>query len=269
MKILGLTVLVFGLLFSAAAQTLEPEMQAVVDLQIQRLQSSDAETRRDAVQKLVLLENAVAARAALDALNDSSEIVRAVACKAAAVLPDEEAAAFLIPFLKPKNEKSEFVRREAASALGRAASKNAVPDLISSLQTDKTPSVRAASAIALGNIADERAIDSLTRILRLPDTKKIRKSVDEFVRRSAARALGEIRNKKAVPVLIEVLRDVKNSDDIRREAAFALGTIADDSAAEVLRENLNAKDYLLAEIAAEGLQKIADAQILKQSPLFN
>jgi HEAT repeat protein len=243
---------------SVFAQSVETPMQAVVEQEAQRLKSSDFETRFDAVHKLRLMENAVAARAAATALDDDSENVRAAACETVAFLANEDAALFLTPLLNPKKEKSEFVRREAAFALGEAISKTAVPALIQTLQTDKKPSVRAAAAIALGNIADERALQPLANVLLLPQTKKNNRVVDEFVRRSAAKSLGQIRRKEAVPALITALRDTNNAADIRRESAFALGLIADQSAAVVLKENLNAEDYLLAEIAANALQRIKE-----------
>lgn len=238
------------------AQTVEPAIIIAVEQQAERLKSSEVETRLDAIHKLRLMENAVAARAAAAALNDRAASVRAVACEAVAYLADEEAALFLTPLLNQKKEKNEFVRREAVFALGEAHSRTAVPALINLLQTDKKPSVRAAAAIALGKIADGQAINALANILLLPRTKKNNRTVDEFVRRTAAKALGEIRHVNAVPTLITALRDTTNADDVRREAAFALGIISDQSAAQVLQENLNSEDYLLAEIAANGLQRI-------------
>ncbi len=269
MKILPLAVCFFGFALGIFAQTddlqrqLTAQQEQQANSELTRLQSSDVETRRDAVSNLRLMENAAAARVAATALSDKSEIVRAVACEAVSYTTDEEAARFLIPLLLP-TEKSEYVRREAAFALGEALSKSAVPALIQVLQTDKKPSVRAAAAVSLGKIADERAIESLSQTLLLPDNKKNRRLVDEFVRRSAARALGEIRKKEAVPTLIAVLRDSSNADDVRREAAFALGLIADQSAINVLQENTNAQDYLLAEIARNALQRIRDSVVGNQ-----
>lgn len=260
MRLFGLTAFVLSLFVCGQAQTLEPQMQTAVDLQAERLKSSDAETRLDAVSKLRLLQNAVASRVAASALSDSAEIVRATAAEAAAYLPDEDSALVLTPLLNQKKEKSEFVRREAAFALGEAHSKTAVPALIQASQNDKQPSVRAAAAVALGKIADERAIEPLSQILLLPDTKKNRKVVDEFVRRSAAQSLGKIRHKNSVPALITALRDTNNTDDIRRESALALGLIADKSATQVLQENVNAKDYLLAEIAKNALERISNTE---------
>ena len=269
-----LAILIFGLFDEGAAQIFSPPDFAAIELQAERLKSSDAETRRDAAHQLRLMENAVAARVAMSALNDGAEIVRATAAEAAAFLPDEEAAQFLAPLLfaektkkksKPKfREESEFVRREAASALGEARSKTAVPALIETLQNDTEFSVRSAAAVALGKIGDERAVDALSQVLLAPKLKKSKKkelfTLEEFLRRSAARSLGQIRHKRAVPALIQALRDVSNVDDVRREAAFALGLIADKSATEVLQENLNAKDYLLAEISKTALQRIRNQE---------
>lgn len=246
--------IVFAVSTQIAAQEIDSQTQSAIELQAERLRASDAETRRDAAHRLRILENAAAARVAASALKDKSEIVRATAAEAAAFLPDAEAAAVLTPLLT--KDKSEFARREAAFALGEARSKSAVPALIQALQTDKKPGVRAAAAIALGKIGDARASNALSQILLLPDTKKNRKTVDEFTRRSAARSLGQIRDKSAVPSLIIALRDAKNAADTRREAARSLGAIADRSAVDVLRENANADDYLLAEIARSALQQI-------------
>ena len=254
----------FILSTQAAAQTTEPQLAFVIEQQTAPLNSTDIETRRNAVQTLRLLENPLAARAAVNALEDAAEIVRAEACEAAAFLPEPEAAEALTPLLI--KDKSEFVRREAAFALGSARSKTAVPALIQALQTDRKSSVRAAAAIALGKIGDSRAVVSLSATLLAPDTKKTRKTIDEFVRRSAARSLGEIKDKSAAPSLIQTLQNTKNPDDVRREAARALGVIADSSAVPVLQANLAAEDYLLAEIARAALKNIALNTDLQSSP---
>jgi HEAT repeat protein len=247
---------------SASAQTLEANEQALVNAQIERLKSSDVETRRDAVHQLFLLENAVAARAAAaTALRDKSEIVRATAAKTCAFLPGEEAANFLSQILT--RDKSEFVRRETAFALGNAHSEAAVTNLIQSLRNDKKASVRAAAAIALGQIADERAVAPLSQVLLAMRKKKKKDATEvEFLRRSAARALGETRFKSAAPALIIALQNANNADDVRREAAYALGIIADKSAVDVLTENLKNPDYLLMEIAKNALQRIQNSEVI-------
>lgn len=255
MKIVFFPALVFCFAVSLAAQQIEPEIERRIFIEVQKLKSADTETRRDSVYKLGLMQNAVASRAAAAAVSDSSEIVRAEVARAVVHLAAADAVRILLPLL---SDKSEFVRREAAYALGRTFDENAAADLIKTLQSDKAASVRAAAAIALGQIADESAVEPLSRILLAPKTKQNR-ILDEFVRRSAAKSLGEIRRRRAVPALIAALRDRTNTDDVRRESARALGFIADDSAFEILRENLNAEDYYLAEIAAEALERIRNS----------
>jgi HEAT repeat protein len=58
------------------------------------------------------------------------------------------------------------------------------------------------------------------------------------------------------------LQNSKEFDDVRREVAFALGAIGDASAIPVLQVNLIAKDYYLAKICAEALEKIDLRQTL-------
>lgn len=262
MKILLFPALVFGLVLALSAQTIEPEIERRIQIQVQKLQSADVETRRDAIYQLGALQNAVASQAAAAGLRDSAEIVRATAAKAVSFQASEDAARVLLPVL---NDKSELVRREVAFALGRALAKTAVESLVKTLQTDKASSVRAAAAIALGQLAVEQGIEPLARVLQAPKDKKNR-VLDEFVRRSAARSLGQIRHINAVPVLISALQDKTNADDIRREAARALGLIADERAVPVLQENLNAEDYYLAQISAEALQIIQNSA--KSKSLF-
>jgi HEAT repeat protein len=262
--------LIFTAFFSAACclivsgQIFTPPNQFAIDAQVARLRSDETETRRDAVHQLRLMQNAIASRAAMAVLRDKSEVVRAVAASAAAFLPDEEAAAALVPLLafdenkRPRfSEKSEFVRREAAFALGEARSKTSVPTLIKTLLKDSELSVRCAAAVALGKIADQRAVETLAQVLNAPKPRKEKLQTQyEFLRRSVAKSLGEIGDRRAVPILIQTLRESGNAADIRREAAFALGLIADRAAIDVLRENLNSEDDLLVEIARNALRRI-------------
>jgi HEAT repeat protein len=258
-KILCFLTLLLCLTFSVSAQDSQTTLQLEIERQTARLKSGDIEVRRDAAHQLRILENALSSKAADAALKDSADIVKATAAEAVVYKTSEDAVRDLLPLL---SEKSEFVRREAAFALGQTYDKSATPRLIQILQTDKLPSVRAAAAIALGEIADERAIESLGQILLMPKTKKNRRVVDDFVQRSAARSLGKIRFKRAVPFLITALRDTTNVDDVRRESAFALGLIADVSATEVLQAQLGAPDYLLAQTASDALERIRNSQIV-------
>lgn len=261
------------------AQTLSP---SDIENQAQRLNSTNEETRRDALHQLRVAETESASRAAARALNDKSEIVRATAPFSVLNLPADEAAQLLLPQLR---DKSEYVRRETAYALGKTRSPRAAQPLIEVLQKDKRYSVRCAAAVALGEIGDLAAVNPLVQVLR-----KAPKEDEEFLRRAAARAVGEIsettlqreffaqnqvkdfdlfvlRNRRsltekfpalhsAVEVLMRTLQNSSEADDVKREAAFALGAVGDLRAVSLLQIALSAEDNYLAEISREALKKI-------------
>jgi FOG: HEAT repeat len=249
---------------SSTSSTALTPAQRAIERERQRLSSSDTEERRDAVMRLGWMKRPESSRVAANALNDASEIVRATAASAVLSLPADEAAAVLLPLLQ---DKKEFVRQEAAYALGQTRSRNAVAALVLALERDKLPSVRGAAAVALGMIADESAAAALTRTLdpsfnapELANQKRRSKKEDNvFVLRAAARALGEIRSRVGVPALIAVMANERADDDLRREAARALGVIGDTSAVPALRAVLTDSDPYLSRIAYESLLKISPA----------
>lgn len=231
-------------------------VQREIQKQTMRLGSADAEERRDALMRLSSMRHPEASRAALAALGDGSAIVRATAAAAVLSLPSHESAAGLIPLL---NDKDEFVRREAAYALGRAGSSSAVATLIERLTTDKKPEVRGAAAVALGQIGNVGAVPSLTAILApiaSTSKKKSKGEQDVFVLRAAARALGQIKSSDGVPALIKVLENPEAESDVRREAAWALGAIGDAAALSALAFARTASDPHLSQAAHDAIQKI-------------
>ncbi len=246
------------LLPTFARQTTETERQRA------RLTSSSIEERRDAVQRLGAIKRPDASRVAATALRDESAIVRATAAAAVLSLPAEEAAAALAPLLR---DRDEFVRQQAAYALGKTGVKTNVPALVNVLGQDKSAGVRGAAAVALGEIADESATIPLTQIL----SKRVRASgllnrarrrtaaENEFVRRAAAHSLGQIGSRAAVPALITALIDITTSNDVRREAARALGLINDPAAIPSLQSVLAAPDPYLSRIAFEALKRLSPA----------
>ena len=243
-------------------------LQREIEKQRLRLSSADVEVRRDAVMRLGALARPESSRAALPALRDAAVIVRAAAARSVLFLPANEAAAALLPLLGDKNE---FVRREAAYALGQTRSGTAVEALATALARDKEAGVRGAAAVALGQIGDESATPQLTealgrRIARTGFLNRItfrRTEENEFVRRSAAVALGRMKSRAAVPALIGALANERAGDDVRREAARALGLIGDPAAAPSLRAVLAARDPYLSEIAAEALRKLEPGTTVK------
>lgn len=243
-----------------ASSALTP-LQREIEKQRRRLASTDTEERRDAVMHLGQMRRSDSSRVAAPALTDSSAIVRATATRAVLSLPSDEAAALLLPLLA---DIDEFVRREAAYALGETGSRRAVQPLVNLLANDKQESVRSSAAVALGQIGDESAVlpltQTFTRRFKLSGGFLRRKKQvleNDFVRRAAALSLGQIRSRAAVPALVTVLADERAEDDVRREAARALGLIGDPAAVKALRAALAARDPYLSRIAYEALRKIA------------
>jgi HEAT repeat protein len=230
-------------------------IQREIEKQRQRLASSEVDERRDALMRLGNLHRPDASRAAVSGLNDAVPAVRVAAAHAIVSLPPDEAANFLLPLL---HDRLEFVRREAAYALGETRSRNAVSALVNSLTTDKEISVRAAAAIALGKIGDVSAVPALAQVLTGAPTGKqeSKRQPDPFVTRAAAHSLGEIHSASSVNVLIATLSNETNSSDVRREAATALGMIGDSAAIPALRNAFASDDPYLSEAARNALRKM-------------
>jgi HEAT repeat protein len=236
---------------AAFAQPKESQtpLQRRIEIQKQRLTSADAEERRDALMKLNLMRRPEASRAAAASLNDPEPGVRVAAAHAFTSAPPSDAANALIPLLQ---DKLEFVRREAAFALGDTRTHEAVAPLTTLLATDKEMSVRAAAAVALGRIKDESAVIALAKAIDQPAPKK-KADEYEFVKRAAVESLGEIRSPAGVPVLISALTNEENSLELRRVAATALGKIGSNSAIPALQAAFHSDDPYLAEAAREAL----------------
>lgn len=244
----------------------------------EKIRNGTDEEKRDILHKIRNIRTEQASRLAIPALNDSSEIVRATAVGSIIFLPKNEAAQFLIPHLQ---DKSPFVRRETAYALGKVKNSLAVNSLLTVLQKDKQIEVKNAAVIAFGEIGDVSTVENLIKILQRKP-----KNSEEFLRRSAARSIGQIAQKQnlireikdiyknesienppkpfekfpifkvANEVLINVLQNPKEAADTRREAAFALGEIRNPESIQALKAKLSAEDYYLAEIVEKSLNRI-------------
>ncbi|MDQ5846556.1 MAG: HEAT repeat domain-containing protein [Acidobacteriota bacterium] len=233
-------------------------LQMEIEKQTMRLSSAEVEERRDAITQLGSMHHPQASRAAIAGLRDPTPIVRATSAAAILSLPAEESAASLIPLL---NDKDEFVRREAAYALGATRSRTAVPFLIERLVKDKKDEVRGAAAVALGLISDVTSVPALSAVLSpalatVAKGKKPKQEKDPFLLRSAARSLGQIGSREALPILITILQDEKSEDDVRREAAIALGQIGDAAALPALEGAIISRDPHLSHAAHQASRRI-------------
>ena len=233
-------------------------LQFEIEKQQQRLSSSDEEERRDALMRLGAMHRATASRIALPLLSDPSPAVRVAATKAILSLDSEESAAALLPLL---NDKDEFVRREAAYALGLTRNRSATTALTDHLLNDKEAGVRGAAAVALGKIGDENAVIALASVLApqlsAPAKSKRKAEANEFVLRAAAVALGQIKNRAGTPALIAAFNNEKFPQDVRREAARSLGLIGDPAAIPALKSASTSEDPFLSELAFQALRKFS------------
>jgi HEAT repeat protein len=234
--------------------------QREIEKQKQRLGSTEAEDRRDAIMRLGLMRHPEASRAAVPGLSDESPMVRAMTANAVLALPSSEVVSLLTPLL---SDREEFVRREAAYALGVTRNRAAVPAITGLLATDKDDGVRAAAAVALGEIAAESAVVPLVQVISgQPVTtageskRKSKPERNEFVLRACVVSLGKIRNRAAVPALVTVLENEKLPSDVRRAAATSLGLIGDPAAISVLQTAVNSNDPYIALAASEALVRI-------------
>jgi HEAT repeat protein len=231
--------------------------QREIEKQQQRLRSSDVEERRDALLRLRGLRLPAASKVALPSLTDASPMIRAVAAGSILSIAPEESVPALLPLL---NDKEEFVRREAAYALGLTRSRAATAALAERLLNDKEDGVRGAAAVGLGQIADEAGVTALVSILApelsTAQGKKRKAEKNVFVLRASAEALGKIKSRAGTPALIAVLSNEKLPHDVRREAARALGAIGDPAAIPALKAALLASDPYLAQLANQSLRKM-------------
>lgn len=212
-------------LYSPAGRTQSPNQ--AIDDEIKRLSeklnSSDPEQKRNAVRGLAAVKAPAATRLIIPLVSDPSEAVRAAAIAALAMLDDPTTVPAIA--IRLAQDKSIFVRKTAAYALGRLRAPSATGPLVAALN-DKSEEVRGAAAVALGEYRDATIIAPL--ISALSDK-------NDFVRARAARALGNNGPSatSAIPRLIRVLESDREHY-VRHEAVIALGMIGDRSALPAL-----------------------------------
>ena len=165
------------------------------------------------------------------------------------------------------------VRDEAARALGRIRSPDAVDVLLACLR-DPHSSIRPQAARALGQIGDRRAVESLTQYLE---------SASADLRQACADALHDIAGREPAPPsprATRALRTMERADDdlpaadiidrlddadheVREEAARALGRIRSPEAVEPLIRHLQDPGSTIRPQAARALGQIGDRRAIE------
>jgi len=153
----------------------------------------------------------------------------------------EPAVEPLIPFLK--NEQ-DYIRWNAATALGNTKSKEAVEPLIEVLH-DEHQTVRNHAAASLGKTGDKRALQPL--IEAFWDTER-------NISPAAAEALGNMGDQQAVPILIRGFDEMENCPYV--QVGWALWKLGSDRAVDAFIAGLNDEKWWIQGASAEALGKI-------------
>lgn len=143
------------------------------------------------------------------------------------------------PLIASLKGEDDYLREQAAEALGQIKDRKAVELLVASLK-DGDATTRCGVTYALGQIKDPKAVEPLVAAL---------KDGDISVRIETIRALGNIKDPKAVETLIASLED--ENAFVRIEAAQALGRIEDIKALEPLKSRLEKESDSIARNAIE------------------
>jgi HEAT repeat protein len=136
----------------------------------------------------------------------------------------EPETARLISVMLDKSAKPQL-RRQAARALGKIGTDEAMAALRNALADTNPPFLKAAIAEGLGESPNPQARDLLHELVG---------AKDETIARGAARGLGVRGDADAVDTLGNLLFNDKTSEGLRTEAALALGDVNLSSALDVL-----------------------------------
>jgi HEAT repeat protein len=185
--------------------------------------SGDPAARRQGAEFLAQSRDQKAGPYLMKALSDASAPVRATAADGLCQLVYREATPEIIELLL--TDKDIQARQQAASSLSYMMDQSAGPALVKALK-DEAPGVRYAAANTLGAIHYAQAEEPLISLL-----------ADDGMRRVAISALGQLQSKKAGPAIFKALSD--KDQYTRLEAVRALGSIGDLSAVPELKKRLD------------------------------
>jgi HEAT repeat protein len=229
-------------------------------------------------------------------LENGDEADRCYAARTLGTLRCQGAVDLLITRL---TDEDLDVSIDAAEALGRIGSTEAVPALIDSLQTEESGEVCTAVTTALGQIADDSALDALLAVAtNRPESLEWDGDWDTWwdVQLEAVKALGKSGSERAVETLLGLLDDdsqqeiendilrslvsitprgvevvidrLQNSElpaQQRRRAARALGHTDTNMATKVLARALKDSE---AEVRAAVATALADQKAQKYLPVL-
>jgi HEAT repeat protein len=222
---------------------------------LQKLKSSDWETRAGAARALADARESKAVPGLIKALEDAIGGERQAVTEALGTIGHPAAVDALISALKGRQQQPKIRRQDSAAGTETAEYKAAAEALASIGPPSLNPLIgllnsddknhRRWAAYALGRIKDAKALDPLIERLQDPRSE---------VRQAAARALGDLGEPRAAQALVKIVagRDLET----RRAAADALGMLGVVEAVDVLGTAAHDPNEPLQLAAIEALRRI-------------
>jgi HEAT repeat protein len=226
--------------------------EEAVESLIKCLEDASSPKRQEAAVALGKIGDSRAVKPLEGVLEDEDGHLRVSAIEALSQIGATDSRALLFRRLK---DRDRHVRAAAVEALGRVGDPRIVEPIAESLLSDGSWEVRKLSVEALGRIRDERTTELLCRALE---------DSDSDVRQTAANALGQLPDPRSIGPLVLTLKDENSS--VRQAAKASLRQIdrqwelnpATEKVIPDLEASVNARDYWVAQSAADTLAKIND-----------
>ena len=138
------------------------------------------------------------------------------------------------------------LRREAAKALGKIGSSDALDKLVEALKTAKHPKVRRAIVEALGSFKEDKVVKPLIEVLR-----NSRESY--YVRASAVLSLAKTRHRDAFNELVKALEYKSHNHVILTSALEGLGILELNESKEIILKYVKDKSIIVKSAAISAL----------------
>ncbi len=205
-----------------------------VPLLFYAMADKDWRVRKTAVEALVAIKGESVIAGLIDALNSGDNAgARNSAIEALVQIGGPAVEALLPVITAPDPDFRKFV----VDILGEAKDPRAVPALIIRLVEDSDENIRVAAAEALGKIRDPRAVDALLSCLDRHE--------QGWLDNAAAEALGEIGDERALEPLLTAL----DRSSLREPVLEALGKIGNANTIEPLIASLADKLRIVREVS--------------------
>jgi len=250
-----------------------------LDFLLSILSASDANTRRNACNRLKRIRNERIVEPVIRLLEDPENNIRCLAAQVLGNQRDSRATAPLVAMLQDKSETAYDTKTAAAAALGELGDPAAGGPLLEALK-DPNPYLRRMVAISLGKLKVPEALEPLIAQLEAMDAPpgsdgaaiglgflgrpeavepllRAMKRANVQLRRSAVQSLGLLRDARALEPLTTAATE-DTDPQTRLLAIGALGNLGDSRAAASLTRLANDTDPPTRLAAATSLCQLGD-----------